>query len=387
MNLTTKQLRNIISEELGNFLTETQLDADTLEMLDGVEELGFSNVEFISSGQYGSVFKGNWDHAGDSPRAIKVLKSGVLGRKEAYIYRMISDARGKFPLIAKHFPRVDMTRKSPNGKFIFIVMELLEDDPNVKQVIEDIFGFAEVDIFRPDLALDVDLGISKDIGKRSNMLVIDKPSRIEVLNRILYGFPAWISGVKQRLVAMNINTKTKFPYDGWRETTRKIPAGHDFKNTITVIEDDFERSGVIAMTFFAYVVIFIIKEWDKDPNAQANGGYPAIFDMLQYAAEDFIQMYRSWTPVGMSPVGTNPSYHGAPESTKGLNYPGAQSLLAAIEKVKDELGIDAYDMHDRNVLVRPGTKDLVIVDVGMFREDNPKPKPYSKMVTNIQEKK
>ena len=126
-----------------------------------LKNLGFEEVEYISSGQFGAVYKGLWTEHDGVEHAIKILKTNSAGQREAKIYRTISDARKKSKLIAKHFPRVDMVR-SQDG-FIFIVMELLEADPNVKGVIGDIFGYSEVDLYRPDLALS-DVDINKDIG-------------------------------------------------------------------------------------------------------------------------------------------------------------------------------------------------------------------------------
>ena len=129
----------------------------------------------------------------------------------------------------------------------------------------------------------------------------------------------------------------------------------------------------------------VVEMWEQDP-LFATEGYVGLFDHLQYSLEDFIQMYRSWTPVGISPVGSNPAYFGAPQASRGLTYPGAESLLNAIEDLKAKTGIDAYDMHDQNVLVRPGTKDIVIVDVGLFKETTPSPTTPDREITNIQEK-
>ena len=60
--------------------------------------------------------------------------------------------------------------------------------------------------------------------------------------------------------------------------------------------------------------------------------------------------------------------------------------MGAIEELKAKTGIDAYDMHDQNVLVRPGTKDIVIVDVGLFKETSPMQVSPDKEVTAINER-
>ena len=385
MRLTSTQLKQMIFEELSGLMIESQMGTTTLEMMKAVKEIGFNNIQFISSGQYGSVFKGAWHHYDGVERAVKVIANGVYARKEARNYRKISDARKGSALIAKHFPRVDMVRKTHDGKYVLIVMEILENDPNVRQIIGDIFGHAEVDVYRPDLALKADLGINKDIGKRANALVMNKESRSEALKKILYGLPKWEFQLRTRMMAMNLSMSAPYPALEFQRTLSKIPAGAQIADTISIIKEDLASSGYVAIVFLAHLLNMVVEMWEQDP-LFATEGYVGLFDHLQYSLEDFIQMYRSWTPVGISPVGSNPAYFGAPQASRGLTYPGAESLLNAIEDLKVKTGIDAYDMHDQNVLVRPGTKDIVIVDVGLFKETTPSPTTPDREITNIQEK-
>ena len=46
----------------------------------------------------------------------------------------------------------------------------------------------------------------------------------------------------------------------------------------------------------------------------------------------------------------------------------AASIKKAIKDLRDLAGLDPRDMHDQNVMVRPQTGDIVIVDVGLFRK-------------------
>ena len=52
--------------------------------------------------------------------------------------------------------------------------------------------------------------------------------------------------------------------------------------------------------------------------------------------------------------------------------PGAKSIMLAINALIEEFGIVPYDVHDKNALVRPGTGDIVIVDLGNFQEKTPR---------------
>ena len=89
---------------------------------------------------------------------------------------------------------------------------------------------------------------------------------------------------------------------------------------------------------------------------------------MKAALKDFIQAIRQYSPVGISPSSTNPSIRGAPEDWEGGNYPGAESILQAIRLLKKHTGLIAVDMHHQNAMVRYGTKEIVIMDVGLFKK-------------------
>jgi hypothetical protein len=75
-----------------------------------------------------------------------------------------------------------MTRFDKQRDLVLIVMEILEDDPSAKSVIQDIFGQGEVGRFRPDLSLD-DMDVQKNIGKRANLMITDERTKEMVLKQ------------------------------------------------------------------------------------------------------------------------------------------------------------------------------------------------------------
>ena len=82
---------------------------------------------------------------------------------------------------------------------------------------------------------------------------------------------------------------------------------------------------------------------------------------------------------------------GAPPETQGAGYPGVKTILKAIKDLEDITGLEAKDRHDRNILIRPETKDIVIVDVGLFKQgpaakfQRGQPPKYERDVTVMQE--
>jgi hypothetical protein len=360
MNLTTAALRQIIKEELYSIITETSL-ATSPDVLGAIQSYGFTDVEYIASGQYGHVFKAIWQARGSVPRAIKVMDNDANGQREADIYKKVSDARAKSAEIAKHFAAVDMISVSQDKQYIIIVMELLENDPNVKPVIEDLFGFREVGAFRPDVSLE-DLDIYKDIGYRANMMVVEPQSRLILIDHMAYSFPKEVQQELRKIVfGMNFDNII-YPEAKVNKLKslmlQKNPALWDY---VSVAEEDLGNTGVAAMSFLFYFIAYSIRKLISAPH---NISLDDIMDELEFSVEHFIESYRNYTPIGIG----GPNYPGAPKEAGALGYPGAKSLLKALDDLETYAGLEARDMHDRNVLVRPVTKDIVIVDVGLFKD-------------------
>ena len=376
MFISSQRLKQIIKEELSFLIESDSIPADVSKAL---QDIGFSDIKYIASGQYGDVFSGSWQSQGGVARAIKVMNYDASGKREAALYRKVSDARSKSGAIAKHFPKVDLVRVSENRKLIMIVMELLENDPNVKGVIEDLFGYREVGSFRPEASLQ-DLDIFKDIGYRANMMVVDDKSRAKLIKDMGFSFPQEVKAqIEKVILAMNFDSII-FPQSKFNRLKMKIAfKKHPAWDVIDVAEEDLQETGKAALSFLFYFITYsmrLIKEYDNTISEDD------ILDELRYSVEHFIESYRNYTPVGIGGI----NYPGAPQETQGLGYPGAASLLKAIEDLNKIAGLEARDMHDRNVLTRSRTKDIVIVDVGLFSDVSTSAPSYQDALTVIEGK-
>ncbi len=376
MNLTFSQIRLLIKEELSALLEADSIPQDISQSL---QSLGFADIKYIASGQYGDVFSGTWQSQGNVPRAIKVMNYDASGKREAALYKRVSDARSKSKAIAKHFPKVDLVRASENKKLIMIVMELLESDPNTKGVIEDIFGYREVGSFRPDMSLQ-DLDILKDVGYRANMMVVDDKSRAKLIKDMGFSFPQEVKTKLQKtLLAINFDSII-FPQEKFNKLKTKIAfKKHPAWEVIDVAEEDLQKTGKTALSFLFYFLTYSMRFIQESDNTISEDD---ILDELRYSVEHFVESYRNYTPVGIGGI----NYPGAPKETEGLGYPGAASLLKAIGDLKQMAGLEARDMHDRNVLTRPRTKDIVIVDVGLFSDVSKSSPSYEDAVTVVEGK-
>ena len=69
-----RKIYNVIKEE------------EDSQHVDAIRQLGFNNVEYISKGLYGSVYRGTWDEYDGVEHAIKVMPANS-GKEEARIYK------------------------------------------------------------------------------------------------------------------------------------------------------------------------------------------------------------------------------------------------------------------------------------------------------------
>ena len=74
----------LILEKWNKLLNEEE---DSIHV-DAIQQLGFNNIEYISKGLYGSVYRGTWDSYDGVEHAIKVMPAGN-GKEEARIYKTI----------------------------------------------------------------------------------------------------------------------------------------------------------------------------------------------------------------------------------------------------------------------------------------------------------
>jgi hypothetical protein len=64
----------------------------------------------------------------------------------------------------------------------------------------------------------------------------------------------------------------------------------------------------------------------------------------------------------------NQMWYGLDKDVSKDTFSEVGSMYEALEALKKETGLIGRDMHEGNVLVRASTGDLVIVDVGLFKD-------------------
>jgi hypothetical protein len=147
--------------------------------------------------------------------------------------------------------------------------------------------------------------------------------------------------------------------------------GEDPSGYLEVIYTDYDGSAAV-INFINMLVVNLIQGMKKRMESDSSldeGDWNGFWASTANILKDFTDSARQWTPIGISPNSRDYRIVGAPKELEGGGYPGVKSVLAAIKKLYELTGLIAKDMHDGNVMVRHDTKDIVIVDVGLFKRE------------------
>ena len=84
----------------------------------------------------------------------------------------------------------------------------------------------------------------------------------------------------------------------------------------------------------------------------------------------WLNYYRSSSIIGLGDenFGTSSMDRTGVEKDQWQAFKQATSIKQALKELRDDFDIRPRDMHDKNVMVRPETGDIVIMDVGLFYE-------------------
>ena len=88
--------------------------------------------------------------------------------------------------------------------------------------------------------------------------------------------------------------------------------------------------------------------------------------MVKEMSAEVINGYRKGTgfPVGFSSGGELSKS----DADRASEMAPARDLYTAMQELYKETGLLAKDVHDGNVMIRDGSNDLVIVDLGLFKQ-------------------
>jgi serine/threonine protein kinase len=239
--------------------------------------------------------------------------------------KALSDMRGKFEQrLSRHLPVVYTTieDKYENGKIIYIVVvERLEPlEPHIKSLLfaPDEFGYKD------ERMMSQIIPVLKDRSYVRHMI----KSSLKNLSRTRI-YPDVIRKIVEYITEQIVSAK----FSVERLDKEMVNLLADIRKPITkIIHKDI-------------------------PNISDNYIQVAIIDNI-------VSMIQTFIKGTIFPLGTE--YEEQIELSR--KFPGAESLIELLDKLK-EMGINWFDLHNENIMQRPGTRDIVISDPGLFDFD------------------
>lgn len=330
--------------------------------------------EQLGQGQYGKVFYGISDEHG--PVAIKMLSRGMPGTRhgasfsrELTNYQKVNDARSKSAYIAKHFPQVYFTDEKTVPEFGFIVMEILEVQEGYQfETLNMLFGG-----FNTALAPYEDekeaSGTFRSRANRMYLLFKNEKSQESIIEDVDAAF----FGIENAIVPV---IKKFFSFlDGYVSSIKDNTKSEQILSTMSLSpkaeEYLFNYVDGEFKTMFKdapWLLTFIVEQLDA--LEQADSSKMLFAQHHETIIRYWIEFIRKSSPIGLKDTDPNaytPETEGAPEE-QWQAFKEAASIKKAIDDLRNIAGLQATDVHDKNVMFRPQTGDLVIVDLGLFKQ-------------------
>jgi len=364
------------------FLTEA-IDEDT------IEEYLYQKHDVVlhkklGAGQYGVVYSGFYD---DEGVAIKILLKGISSTKrEVENYEKISQLASKNQDVAKHFPKVYLIDES-HPDYSFIVMEELEVDSYYQEdILTNFFGLVNTLLKTAQSAEDFPGMKFENTSNRLYVYLSDKESRNNILNRFFTdikdktGIDLSYLGETMKMYLSNLHY-----YFSSTTLDSVVPKIKALPKKLGVVASKYLYRGSSLKKEFSqspWFLDFVLIPLSKVAKVLEDSGAWNTNTWNKISARIigfWLDFYRKSSVIGT--IGIEKGHELAKQNNLGLSQTGVSlekwGLFEEASSLKLALlflwraGILATDMHRENVMFRPHTNDIVIVDVGSFM---PRPK-------------
>jgi serine/threonine protein kinase len=380
-------------------LIKEELNAMEVENL-----IGVSDLEYIASGKFGNVYKGN--HPEFGVVAVKILSSETGNQpgsadtmkiqQEISNYENVGIAVDANDQVAKHFPKVyeGGMKIIDDGILGYVIMELVKPSPYSQEIVNSLFAGLEYYLQRDNLGFNEPLPLSDEPQLQDREVSVDRRVENVFLHNIeqvkdmiadLYqglmselnwsamgpeevklaqGFRDAVIGVFYNYF-VNIDrisddamiTRYNIAKNNVLETFPRAARAID--NTERVINSDYGDRMVPKLGIMA-VIASIVEVIDRLPYRE---------DMVSeiiMMIEDAVQYPRQFTVI---PTGY---YSSTLDNTAGgrrEDMPeAAKSLERSFLALRNEVGLVPRDLHSLNVMVKDDTGEIVIIDFGNFSQ-------------------
>jgi len=326
----------------------------------------FETEEELGEGAFGKVYRATNKETGQRA-AIKILPVGMDLRypelkAELENYEFLKNNRDSMPKeVAKHFPAVYETGRIVS-KIGYIIMELLKPMPD--SVAMNLFNSSG----------------NVEARKVKTKRIIADPETLSQIFDIVISDSYFHSHVYDKLGKLTKQESTSATYEIIEDTAKEafraymaneptpdLPtftsgSGSFFK--IYFKSDEEKRIASFILDSVLKVISRIYENFDKAIAGELNDELGKEWDryFLRSFANTTSQQLKGELAKSVIPSQMAQS---SQYNVRKTAFPEAASLFNAMDYVhKDEF--EPADVHGRNVMVRPNTNELVIVDVGLF---------------------
>tara|TARA_R110002074_G_scaffold310166_3_gene481006 strand:+ start:3627 stop:4901 length:1275 start_codon:yes stop_codon:yes gene_type:complete len=365
----------------------------------------WSVLENLGRGAGGEVFLIESYVTGER-RALKIVTpSSNFYETEAKNYKWMLDNRDSLPEcersekgkklndgcddVRKYFPKVFSVMRTDKGVDL-IQMEVLESLP--EGLADDLFVYAggkitprKVEVLLSDLPLVMNLLKSlASVGMSQFALAARIPRRylLDLEGKNLYDYASDITDramVEWKKFYQESGQNTPKNKEELDLTYTKGPGGENLASYDIIpnwTEDPYEKFKSIIADALIGEIKNIYKGLDRSTQTSADGITKYELADLRKRYNDIVYfgnrkmllamdefMKKSPIPLGRDDTWDDSRSHGANVAEL---FPEARGLNRATQILRDKYGFIAQDMHRNNIMTRPGTNDLVVVDLGAF---------------------
>lgn len=346
--------------------------------LKAVTDAGYEIIGYLGGGQFGKVFKVN-NPRHNREEAMKIVMGTPFAiDREVRNYDLVQQGRSQSEILAKHFPETYAAWKQDN--FGFIAMEILEpvrysdeamlvDKTNLisrdekDQVPESVpsnqspkakqwFSTEFMDSLR---------GNSSKVEAFALQGIQDPPD-LDNGDLLYFTSPAFMSGLRSQFETKNpaFDDKVEEHLNNFLNNAQSFP---QTSRILNIVKDETPDAPYVAVALgvIANVVMNIRGQALQDKGIQIN--FVELDRIMAGSLVTFVKGYREYSTMrlGYDVKG--------PDVATGSS---TESWDKVAKELHDVTGLAPRDVHYGNIMQRPNG-DLVIVDLGLFRnETDPK---------------